>query len=146
MKNHSVQLHRVIRSTPEKVYQAFLNADAMARWLPPYGILCKVHHIDARVGGTFKMAFSSFTTGQGHSFGGTYLELIPGKLIRYTTTFDDPNLPGEMLVKAEISAVSCGVSLHIEQSNIPSVIPTELCYLGWQESIAQLINLVEPNV
>jgi uncharacterized protein YndB with AHSA1/START domain len=146
MKNNSVQLHRVIRSTPEKVYQAFLNADAMARWLPPYGILNQVHHLDARVGGTFKMAFSGFATGQGHSFGGTYLELIPGKLIRYTTTFDDPQLPGEMLVRAEISAVSCGVSLHIEQSNIPSVIPTELCYLGWQESIAQLINLVEPNV
>lgn len=146
MKNNSVQLHRVIRSTPEKVYQAFLNADAMARWLPPCGILNQVHHLDARVGGTFKMAFSGFATGQGHSFGGTYLELIPGKLIRYTTTFDDPQLAGEMLVRAEISAVSCGISLYIEQSNIPSVIPTELCYLGWQESIAQLINLVEPNV
>ncbi len=146
MKNNSVQLHRVIRSTPEKVYQAFLNADAMARWLPPYGILSQVHHLDARVGGTFKMTFSGFATGQGHSFGGTYLELIPGKLIRYTTTFDDPQLAGEMLVRAEISAVSCGISLYIEQSNIPSVIPTELCYLGWQESIAQLINLIEPNV
>ncbi len=121
------------------------NQDAMARWLPPYGLLCKVHHFDPNVGGTFKMAFSSFTTGQGHAFGGEFLELIPGKLIRYTTTFDDPGLPGKMLVRVELEKVSCGVSMQVEQSNIPSVIPTELCYLGWQEGLAQLIHLVEPN-
>lgn len=146
MKPNSVQLHRVIRSTPDKVYRAFLHADAMARWLPPYGFLCTVHHLEARVGGTFRMSFASFTTGQGHSFGGTYLELSPGKSIRYTTLFDDPGLPGEMLVQVKIDAVSCGVSLSIDQSNIPSIIPSEMCYLGWQESIAQLIHLVEPNV
>lgn len=145
MKNQSVQLHRVIRSSPEKVYNAFLNADAIARWWPPYGILCTVHHLEAKVGGTFKMTFASFSTEQGNSFGGQYLELIPGKLIRYTTTFDDPGLPGEMLVRVDLAQVSCGVSMQVEQSNIPSVIPTEMCYLGWQESLAQLIHLVEPN-
>ncbi len=145
MDNHSVRLHRVIRSTPDKVYRAFVQADALARWLPPYGFLCTVQHFEPRVGGTFKMAFASFTTGQGHAFGGHYLELVPGKLIRYTTTFDDPGLPGEMRVRAELAEVSCGVSLQVEQSNIPSVIPTEMCYLGWQESLAQLITLVEPN-
>ena len=146
MKPNSVQLHRVIRATPDKVYRAFLNADAMARWLPPYGFLCTVHHLEARIGGTFKMSFSSFSTGHGNSFGGKYLELTPGKSISYTTIFDDPGLPGEMLVQVTIEEVSCGVSLNIEQSNIPSVIPSELCYLGWQEGLAQLIHLVESNV
>ena len=146
MQPNSVQLHRVIRSTPDKVYRAFLNADAMARWLPPYGFLCTVQHFEPRVGGTFKMSFTSFSSGQGNSFGGTYLELTPGKSIRYTTTFDDPGLPGEMLVQVTITEVSCGVSLNIEQSNIPRVVPSEMCYLGWQEGLAQLTLLVEANV
>jgi uncharacterized protein YndB with AHSA1/START domain len=146
MKPNSVQLHRVIRSTPDKVYRAFLNADAMARWLPPYGFLCTVQHLEPRVGGTFRMSFTSFSTGHGNAFGGKYLELTPGKSIRYITVFDDPGLPGEMLVQVAIEEVSCGVSLTIEQSNIPSVIPSELCYLGWQEGLAQLIHLVESNV
>jgi len=146
MKPNSVQLHRVIRSTTDKVYRAFLNPDAMARWLPPYGFLCSVHHLEAKVGGTFRMSFTSFTTGHGHSFGGKYLQLNPGKSISYTTIFDDPGLPGEMLVRVGIEEVTCGVSLHIEQSNIPSVIPSEMCYLGWQESLTQFIHLVESNV
>ncbi len=146
MKPNSVQLHRVIRSTPDRVYQAFTQPGAMARWLPPYGFLCTVQHFDARGGGGFRMAFTGFASGHGNSFAGEYLELVPGRLIRYTTTFDDPGLPGTMLVRVELAPVACGVSLTIEQSGIPDVIPSEMCYLGWQESLAQLIHLVEPDL
>ena len=146
MPTGTVRLHRVLRAKPEKIYRAFLNADAMAKWIPPYGFTCKVHHLDARVGGTFRMSFENFSTGNGHSFGGSYLELISGELIRYTDKFDDPNLPGEMQVTVSIRQVSCGSELAIVQEGIPEVIPLEMCYLGWQESLAQLANLVEPEI
>jgi uncharacterized protein YndB with AHSA1/START domain len=142
----TVQLHRVLRASPEKVYKAFLDADAMAKWIPPYGFTCKVHHMDPRVGGTFKMSFTNFSTGHSHAFGGNYLELVPGQRLRYTDKFDDPNLPGEMTVTVNLRAVSCGTEVSITQEGIPSVIPTEMCYLGWQESLAQLAQLVEPNI
>jgi uncharacterized protein YndB with AHSA1/START domain len=142
----TVQLHRVLRAPPEKVYKAFLDADAMAKWIPPYGFTCKVHHLDPRVGGTFKMSFTNFSSGHSHSFGGDYLELVPGARLRYTDKFDDPNLPGEMTVTVNLRAVSCGTDVAITQEGIPSVIPTEMCYLGWQESLAQLAQLVEPNI
>ena len=142
----AIRLHRVLRAKPEKVYRAFLDADAMAKWIPPYGFTCKVQQMDARVGGTFKMAFENFSTGQGHSFGGEYQELVPGELIRYTDKFDDPNLPGEIQVTVTLKAVSCGTELHIVQEGIPEAIPLEMCYLGWQESLAQLANLVEPEI
>jgi uncharacterized protein YndB with AHSA1/START domain len=143
---NTVRLHRVLRSTPEKVYRAFLEADAMAKWLPPYGFTCKVHHLEAKVGGTFKMSFTNFGTGNGHSFGGTYLELVPHERIRYTDKFDDPNLKGEIQVTVQLKKVLCGAEIHIEQSGIPAVIPAEMCYLGWQESLAQLATLVEPEI
>jgi uncharacterized protein YndB with AHSA1/START domain len=143
---NTVRLHRVLRSTPEKVYRAFLEADAMAKWLPPYGFTCKVHHLEAKVGGTFKMSFTNFGTGNGHSFGGTYLELVPHERIRYTDKFDDPNLKGEIQVTVQLKKVLCGTEIHIEQSGIPAVIPPEMCYLGWQESLAQLATLVEPEI
>jgi uncharacterized protein YndB with AHSA1/START domain len=146
MPTGTVRLHRVLRAKPEKVYRAFLNADAMAKWIPPYGFTCQVHHLDARVGGTFRMSFENFSTGNGHAFGGSYLELVPGELIRYTDKFDDPNLPGEMQVTVSIRQVSCGSELSILQEGIPEVIPPEMCYLGWQESLAQLANLVEPEI
>ena len=146
MPTGTVQLHRVLRAKPEKVYRAFLDAAAMAKWIPPYGFTCKVHHMDARVGGTFKMSFENFTTGHGHSFGGEYLELVPGELIRYTDKFDDPNLPGEIQVTVSLKKVSCGTEVNIEQRGIPAVIPLEMCYLGWQESLVQLANLVEPEI
>ena len=146
MPTGTVRLHRVLRAKPEKIYRAFLNADAMAKWIPPYGFTCKVHHLDARVGGTFRMSFENFSTGNGHSFGGNYLELISGELIRYTDKFDDPNLPGEMQVTVSIRQVSCGSELAIVQEGIPEVIPLEMCYLGWQESLAQLAWLVEPEI
>jgi len=146
MTTGTVELHRVLRTKPEKVYRAFLDASALAKWLPPYGFTCKVHHLDARAGGTFKMSFENFSTGNGHSFGGEYLELVPGELIRYTDKFDDPNLPGEMQVTVSLKPVSCGTDVHIVQHGIPSVIPTEMCYLGWQESLLQLANLVEPDI
>ena len=146
MPTGTIRLHRVLRANPERVYRAFLDADAMAKWLPPYGFTCKVHHMDARVGGTFKMSFQNFSTGHGHSFGGEYLELVPGALIRYTDKFDDPNLPGEMRIKVSLKQVSCGTDVHILQEGVPEVIPLEMCYLGWQESLAQLANLVEPDV
>ncbi|GAB2879170.1 SRPBCC family protein [Uliginosibacterium flavum] len=146
MTTGTVRLQRVLRSTPEKIYRAFLNADALAKWIPPYGFFCKVHHMDARVGGSFKMSFENFTTGQGHSFGGEYLELVPGERLRYTDKFDDPNLPGAMLVTVSMKPVSCGTELLIVQEGIPAVIPLEMCYLGWQESLAQLANLVEPDI
>ncbi len=142
----TVRLHRVFSAKPEKVYRAFLDADAMAKWLPPYGFTCKVHHMDARVGGTFKMSFTNFTTGKGHSFGGEYLELVPHERLRYTDKFDDPNLPGEMHVTVKLKAVSVGTEVHIEQSGIPALIPLEACYLGWQQSLMQLAKVVEPVI
>ena len=145
MHTGTVKLHRVLRSTPEKVYRAFLNADALPKWLPPYGFTCKVHHMDAKVGGTFKMSFSNFSTGNSHSFGGEYLELVPNQLIRYTDKFDDPNLPGEMQVTVSLKPVSCGTEIDITQEGVPQVIPLEMCYLGWQESLLQLATLVEPD-
>jgi uncharacterized protein YndB with AHSA1/START domain len=146
MKGNTVQLHRVLRCTPEKLYRAFTNADAMAKWLPPNGFTCKVHQMDARVGGTYKMSFTNFTTGNGHSFGGTYVELVPNSRIRYTDKFDDPNLQGEMQTTISIQKVSVGAELKIVQEGIPAVIPTEACYLGWQDSLAQLAKLVEPEI
>ena len=146
MSTGTVTLHRVLKAKPEKVYRAFLNAAAMAKWLPPYGFTCTVHHMDAKVGGTFKMSFENFSNGHGHSFGGEYLELVPGKLIRYFDKFDDPNLPGEMQVTVSLKAVMCGTELSVEQSGIPAAIPVEMCYLGWQESLAQLAHLVEPEI
>ena len=142
----TVQIHRVLRATPEKVYKAFLDADAMAKWLPPFGFTCKVDHLDPTVGGTFKMAFTNFSTGNGHAFGGRYLELVPFERIRYNDKFDDPNLPGELLVTVLLKPVLCGTEVSITQSGIPSAIPVEMCYLGWQESMLQLANLVEPNI
>jgi uncharacterized protein YndB with AHSA1/START domain len=146
MPTGTVRLHRVLRAPPEKVYRAFLDAGAMAKWLPPYGFTCTVHHMEARVGGTFKMSFQNFSTGNGHAFGGEYRELLPGERIRYTDKFDDPNLPGEMQVTVSLKQVSCGTDLSIVQEGVPEVIPLEMCYLGWQESLAQLANLVEPNI
>ncbi|MFA6289494.1 MAG: SRPBCC family protein [Opitutaceae bacterium] len=146
MSTHTIRLHRVLRSTPQKIYRAFLEADALAKWIPPHGFTAKVHHLDAKVGGTFKMSFTNFTTGNGHSFGGEYLELVPHERIRYTDKFDDPNLPGEMRVTVTLKAVSCGTEVNIEQSGVPAVIPPEACYLGWQESLAQLAALVEPEI
>lgn len=146
MATGTVQLHRVLRAPPERVYRAFLDADAMAKWIAPYGFTCKVHHIDARVGGTFRMAFTNFGTGHSHAFGGTYLELIPGELLRYTDTFEDPNLPGELQVTVVLRQVLCGTEVSITQAGIPEVIPVEMCYLGWQESLAQLATLVEPQI
>ncbi len=142
----TVHIHRVLRTTPEKVYKAFIDADSLTKWLPPYGFTCTVHHLDARVGGTFKMSFKNFSTGNGHSFGGEYLELVPFEKIRYTDKFDDPNLPGEMLVTVQLKKVLCGTEVNITQSGIPAVIPVEMCYLGWQESMAQLAHLVEPDI
>jgi uncharacterized protein YndB with AHSA1/START domain len=146
MPTGTIRLHRVLRANPERVYRAFLNADAMAKWLPPYGFTCKVHHMDAKVGGTFKMSFMNFTTGQGHSFGGEYRKLVPNELISYTDRFDDPNLPGEMQTTVSLKKVSCGTELNVVQEGVPEAIPVEMCYLGWQESLAQLANLVEPEI
>jgi uncharacterized protein YndB with AHSA1/START domain len=142
----TVHIHRVLRTTPERVYKAFLDADALQKWLPPYGFTCKVAHLNATVGGTFKMSFTNFSTGNGHSFGGEYLELVPSEKLRYTDKFDDPNLPGEMVVTIELKKVLCGTEVNITQTGIPSVIPLEMCYLGWQESMAQLAHLVEPDI
>lgn len=146
MTTGTVKLHRVLRTKPERVYRAFLDGGAMSKWLPPYGFTCTVHHLDAKVGGTFKMSFTNFTTGNGHSFGGTYHELVPSERIVYTDKFDDPNLPGEMKVTVTLKSVICGTELSVVQEGIPSVIPTEMCYLGWQESLAQLAHLVEPEI
>ena len=144
--DRTVRLHRVLKTSPEKVYRAFLEADAMAKWLPPYGFTCKVHHMAPKVGGTFRMSFCNFSSGQSHSFGGEYLELVPNALIRYTDQFDDPNLPGVLEVAVHLKPVLCGTELSIVQSGIPDVIPLEMCYLGWQESLAQLALLVEPDM
>lgn len=146
MTNRTVQLHRVLRARPDKVYRAFLEAGAMAKWLPPHGFTCQVHHLDARVGGTFRMSFHNFSTGNGHSFGGEYLELIPNELIRYTDKFEDPDLPGVLEVTVSLKPVLCGTELSISQRGIPDPIPLEMCYLGWQESLLQLATLVEPEI
>ncbi len=146
MPTGTIRLHRVLRASPDRVYRAFLDADAMAKWLPPYGFTCKVHHLDPRVGGTYKMSFTNFTTGLGHSFGGEYRELVPREKIRYTDRFDDPNMPGEMQTTATLRQVSCGTELEVVQEGVPEAIPPEMCYLGWQESLAQLAKLVEPEI
>lgn len=146
MSTNSVTLHRVLASPPEKVFRAFADADAMASWLPPYGFVCKVHHFDFKVDGNYKMSFSNFSTGSGHSFGGRYLEIKPNESIKYTDKFDDPNLPGEMITTVRFRKVSCGTELNIVQEGIPSAIPLEMCYLGWQESLEKLKKLVEPNI
>jgi uncharacterized protein YndB with AHSA1/START domain len=146
MSDRTVRLHRVLTAPPEKVYRAFLDGPALAKWLPPYGFTCTVHHLDARVGGTFRMSFHNFTSGNGHSFGGEYLELVPNERLRYTDKFEDANLPGVLEVTIELKPVSCGTELSIAQSGIPEMIPLEACYLGWQESLAQLAKLVEPNI
>lgn len=146
MTTGTVRLHRVLRTKPEKLYRAFLNADAMAKWLPPYGFVCKVHSFEAKVGGTFRMSFQNFSTGHEHSFGGEYLELVQNELVRYIDKFDDPGLPGEMQVTVSLKAVSCGTEISIVQEGIPEAIPVEMCYLGWQESLAQLATLAEPDI
>jgi uncharacterized protein YndB with AHSA1/START domain len=145
-EKNTVRLHPVLATKPEKVYRAFMNGDALAKWLPPYGFTCTVHHLEAKVGGTFKMSFTNFTTGNGHSFGSEYVELVPHELIRYTDRFDDPNLPGVMSVTVSLKAVSVGTEVNIVQSAIPDLIPVEACYLGWQQSLAQLAKLVDPDI
>lgn len=146
MPTGTVHLHRVLRAPAQRVYRAFVESDALAKWLPPHGFTCQVHHLEAKVGGTFKMSFTHFGSGHAHSFGGEYLELEPGRRIRYTDRFDDPNLPGELQVTIELTEVSCGTDMRIVQSGIPEAIPVEMCYLGWQESLAQLAALVEPEI
>jgi uncharacterized protein YndB with AHSA1/START domain len=146
MSTNTVQLQRVLKSTPERVYRAFLDADAMAKWLPPNGFTGKVHQMDAKVGGSYRMSFTNFTTGGGHSFGGEYLELVPNERLRYTAVFDDPNLPGTMQTTVTLRAVFCGVELKVVQEGIPEVIPAEMCYLGWQESLVLLGQLVEAEI
>ncbi|MCK6543199.1 SRPBCC family protein [bacterium] len=143
---NTIRLHRVLKATPEKIYRAFTDTDAMARWLPPHGFTCKVHHMDVKIGGTFRMSFTNFTTMKSHAFGGEFLELTPYERIRYTDKFDDPNLPGEMMVTVVLKKVLCGTELNISQENIPEVIPPEMCYLGWQESLSYLAHLVEPEI
>jgi uncharacterized protein YndB with AHSA1/START domain len=146
MSTNTVRLHRVLKSTPERIYRAFLDADAMAKWLPPNGFTGKVHEINAVVGGTYKMSFTNFTTGNSHSFGGKYLELVPNQKIRHTDRFDDANLPGEMITTITLTKVSVGVELNVVQEGIPAAIPAEACYLGWQESLILLAKLVEPEI
>jgi uncharacterized protein YndB with AHSA1/START domain len=146
MTTGAVRLHRVLRAPPERVYRAFLDADAMAKWIAPYGFTCKVHHMDARVGGAFRMSFTNFTSGNAHFFGGEYLELVPHQRIRYTDKFDDPDLSGAMQVTIALTQLSCGTEINIVQEGIPEVIPLEMCYLGWQESLEQLAKLVEPEI
>ena len=144
--SNTIRLHRVIATSPEKVYRAFLESDAVASWLPPYGFLCTVHELDAKVGGGHRMSFRNFTTGDGHSFGGTYLELVPGERLVYTDKFEDPNMPGEMRVTVTLKAVSVGTEIHIVQEGVPDMIPPEACYLGWQDSLHKLAKLVEPEI
>ncbi|BDU73431.1 SRPBCC family protein [Mesoterricola silvestris] len=146
MSTQTIRFHRVLRASPERVHRAFLDGDAMAKWLPPFGFICKVHHMDARVGGTYRMAFTNFGTGRTETFGGTFLELVPGERIRHTDVFEDANLPGEMVTTVSLKAVSCGTELTIVQEGVPEAIPAEMCYLGWQESLAQLAHLVEPQI
>ncbi len=146
MSTNTIRLHRVIRATPEKVYKAFLDADALSKWMPPNGFTGKVHHMDATVGGTFKMSFTNFGTGKSHSFGGEYLELVPNERLRYTDKFDDPNFSGEIQMTVTLKPISCGTELNIVQEGVPNVIPAELCYLGWQESLHLLAKLVEAEI
>ena len=146
MANNSVSLHRVLKASPEKVYRAFTEANALASWLPPYGFLCTVHELNVKAKGTFRMSFHNFSTGNGHSFGGKYLEVKPNEFLKYTDKFDDPNLPGEMTTSVELKRVSCGTEINILQQDIPSMIPAEMCYLGWQESLEKLAKLVEPEI
>lgn len=146
MAQNIVKLHRVFAAPVEKVFKAFTDADAMASWLPPYGFICKVHSMDLKIGGKYRMSFTNFTTGNGHSFGGEYLEIIPNELLKYTDLFDDPNLPGQMITTIELKKLICGTELFATQEGIPDAIPTELCYLGWQESLDKLKRLVEPNI
>jgi uncharacterized protein YndB with AHSA1/START domain len=143
---NTVRLHRVVRAPAERVYRAFIDPDAMAKWLPPHGFTGKVHQMDARVGGGYRMSFTNFGTGKSHSFGGTYVELTPNERLRYTDRFDDPNLPGEMQVTVTLRTVSCGTDVDIVQAGIPAIIPVEMCYLGWQESLSMLAQLVEPEI
>lgn len=142
----TISLHRVFKAAPDKIYRAFTDAEALAKWLPPRGFTCKVHHFESKVGGIYKMSFTNFSSGKSHSFGGKYLELIPGKRLRYSDNFDDPNLPGEMITSVTIKEVSCGSDVTIVQENVPDAIPPELCYLGWQESLDQLVNLAEIEI
>ncbi len=146
MSTGIVELHRVLRAQPERVYRAFVDPAAQAKWLPPYGFTCTVHSMDVRVGGTYRMSFTNFSTNQSHSFGGEYVELVPSERIRYTDSFEDPNLPGVMQTTVSLKQVSCGTELRIVQEGIPDAIPVEMCYLGWQESLAQLALLVEPEI
>ena len=146
MSNNKVTLHRVLAASPEKVFRAFSNEDAFASWLPPYGFVCKVHQMEFREKGTYKMSFTNFSTGNGHSFGGEFIEIKPNELLKYTDRFDDPNLPGEMITTVRLTQVSCGTELRIVQEGIPDVIPVEMCYLGWQESLEKLKKLVEPEI
>ena len=146
MTTNTIRLHRVLQAPAEKIYRAFLDAEAMAKWLPPNGFTAKVHHLDAKVGGTYKMSFTNFTTGNSHSFGGKYLELVPNERIRHTDQFDSPALPGEMVTTITLKKVSVGTELNVEQSGVPGVIPPEACYLGWQESLILLAKLVEPEI
>ncbi len=143
---NTVHLHRVLRAKPERVYKAFLDADAVPKWLPPHGFTCKVHQLDAKEGGSFRMSFTNFSSGNGNTFGGKYLELVPGEKLRYTNRFDDPNLPGEMITTVTLTPVFCGTEINIEQSGIPDVIPVHACYLGWQESLTLLAQLVEAEI
>ncbi len=146
MATNSVKLHRVFTADSEKVFKAFTDPDAMASWLPPYGFVCRVHSMDVRPGGKYKMSFTNFTTGNSHSFGGEYLEIIPGELLKYTDQFDDPNLPGQMITTIQLKKVLCGTEIFASQEGIPESIPAEMCYLGWQESLDKLKRLVEPNI
>ncbi|CAM3583878.1 Polyketide cyclase [Bordetella sputigena] len=146
MATGTVKLHRVLKAPPERVYRAFLEPDAIAKWIPPYGFTCQVHHMDPKVGGTYRMSFRNFGTGATHSFGGEYLELVPNEKIRYSDQFDDPNMPGKMQATISLRQVACGTELSIVQEGLPEVIPVEMCYLGWQESLAQLAKLVEPDI
>lgn len=146
MDTHTLRFHRVLRATPERVYRAFLDADAIVKWLPPHGFTAKVHHMDPKVGGGFRMSFTNFTSGKSHSFGGEYLELVPHERIRYTDRFDDPGLPGVMEVTVTLKPVSCGVHIDIVQAGVPAAIPAEACHLGWQESLLLLAQLVEPSI
>ena len=146
MSTNSVSLHRVLKASPEKLFRAFTEPGAMCAWIPPYGFYCTVHEMEARIGGNYKMSFTNFTTGNSHSFGGKYLEFEPGKLLKYSDMFDDPNLPGEMITTVMMEKVVCGTDLKITQEGIPSMIPAEMCYLGWQESLEKLAKLVEPEI
>lgn len=146
MPTNTVRLHRVLRAPAERIYRAFMDPDANAKWLPPHGFTCKVHHLDAKVGGTYRMSFTNFSSGKSHTFGGKYLELVPDRLIRNTDQFDDPNLPGTMTTTVALKTVSCGTEVEITQEGIPEMIPTEACYLGWQESLTLLAQLVEAEI